>query len=659
MEKTTSLNELLIYWCVKSFAGFIRLLPVNVALRIGRAIGTIAYYFDLRHRAMAYANLKIAFANKKSPAEIRRITRQIFKNYGQNLIELLRLPLLRAETCQEIVEIEGKEHLHEALQQGKGLMLVAMHFGSWELASLACCALGRYKLVAKPQIRMAKLDELLNSYRARAGSETLARGMGTRDIIRSLHQNEMIGIVVDQGGKEGVLVPFFGRKASMSVGAIKLGLKMGVPLCFCVIFRQKGPHHKMKIYPPLELINTGDIDEDVVANLNQIVTKMEYFIEQYPAEYMWFYKIWKYSTESTTLILDDGRTGHLRQSQALAQAVAKALGERGIASEIKTVSVNFKNVLSARLVSGIGVLANRFLCQGRLDFLKGFLSEHCYNELMAFKAEFIISCGSSLASLNYLLTMDHKAKNIAILTPGILDFRKFDLVVLPKHDLWRAQKFPGRVIYTRIAPNLMNPDYLNEQSDLLLKRYSHLKQRSRLKIGFLLGGDTRELALSEAVVKMVINQIKEAAQELNADILATTSRRTSSRIENLVIRELKRFPRCQVLIIANRNNIPEAVGGILALTDVLVVSGDSISMISEAVSARKNPIIFPLQNRNGGLSAKDKYARFAGILNDEGYALSVPTSEVARFIRDIARNKIRMKTINEEELLLNEVRKII
>ncbi len=657
MGKRSSSSEYLIYCSVKAIAAFFRFLPAGAALWIGRLFGRIAYCFDLRHRAMAYANLKVAFSASKSSEELRRITRDVFEQCGQNIVETLRLPRYSSENYREVVEIEGEEYVHDALRRGKGILFVAMHFGNWELASLACASLGPYKLVAKPQTKMAKLDELLIEYRKRAGVQSLSKGMETRSIIRTLRANGMIGIVVDQGGKDGVLLPFFGKTASLSVGAIKIGLKMDVPLCFCVINRKKDARHRLRIYPPISLSKTGELNKDVETNLAAIVKLMENNIRQSPSEYNWFYKIWKYSTESTTLILNDGRTGHLRQSQAVANALNKALSERGVSSTIKTVEVKFRNAWAVPLLSLAGVWANRWFFQGRADCLKMFLSRETYRELMSQRADFVVSCGSSMAGLNYLLTMDHKAKNIVVLKPGLLDFRKFGLVILPRHDKPKDGNHPGRIVYTRVAPNLIDQQYLQEQAELFLKRFSHVKQGYRKRIGLLLGGDTRQYALSEQTVKMVINQLKGAAEELNAELLVTTSRRTPVKIEQLLLRELKKYERCDILIIANKNNVPEAVGGILGVSDILVVSGDSISMISEAVSAGKNTIIFPLQNLNG--RAKHKYALFAEILNDEGYALAVKANDLGRFVIDVARNKIKFKTISEQDTILKEIRKII
>lgn len=656
-----SLTEYLIYYTVKSVGFLICLLPSNVALLIGRMVGRFGYYISIKHKSLACANLKIAFAKTKTPNEINSITKQLFVNYGQNFIELFRLPLMNEKRFTKLIKVEGKEHVDEAIRQGKGCILLPMHFGSWELASLSCAMLGHpYKMFVKPQTKFPKLDELLNSYRTCGGTVLLSRGLGTRELIKSLRNNEVVSMVVDQGGRDGVLVPFFNRQASMSVGAIRLALKFGVPVCFAIIVRGKGANHRLIIHEPMKLENSGDTEEDIVSNLNNIVKVMEHYIEKYPAEYMWFYKIWKYSKESTILILSDGKTGHLRQSQAVGQIIERALSERGIAGTTQIADVKYKNGFCARLMSLIGLFSTSRFYLGRLGFLEWFLTRESFKSIVSLKADFIVSCGSSIASVNYLLCRDHRAKNIAILRPGLLGFRKFTLVILPRHDRPSlGRNYQGRVVWTRVAPNLITKDYMEEQTELLLKRYSHLRNRLKMKIGLLVGGDTKNYTLSESQVRFVVNQIKEAAEETNADVLVTTSRRTPKGIENLLWRELRRYPRCPLIIIANRTEVPEAVGGILGASDIVIVSGDSISMISEAISSGKSTIVFPLQSMDKFRKRFNKYNSFIGQLNDQGYVLSADAKEIGRFIFDIARNKMQTKPVDDRDLILKEIKEII
>ena len=61
-ERKKSLLESFLYYSIKVVGFLIRLLPVNVALAIGRVMGSLAYCFDVRHKYQVYVNLKIAFA---------------------------------------------------------------------------------------------------------------------------------------------------------------------------------------------------------------------------------------------------------------------------------------------------------------------------------------------------------------------------------------------------------------------------------------------------------------------------------------------------------------------------------------------------------------------------------------------------------------------
>ncbi len=659
-ERVNSLKESIAYRIIKIVGIIVRLLPLPVSLTIGRVIGSLGYYFDIRHKSRAYANLKMAFAGKKSSKEIKNITKELFKNYGQNLIELLRMPLMNKSTFEKLVSIEGKENIADALKKGKGCILLAMHFGSWEIASLSCAMLDYpYKVMVKPQNKFSRLDELLNSYRSCGGSVVLSRGMGTRDLIKSLQHNEVLGMVVDQGGRDGILVPFFGREATMSSGAIRIALKMNVPICFSIIIRGKQGKHKMIIHEPLNLEKEESTEENIRANLVTIVKKMEEYIMQYPSEYMWFYKIWKYSKEAHITILFDGKIGHLRQSESIAKSIQQALSEREIVSDVQIVKVVFKSKFIARSFSLMSLLSHPLIHQGRLEFFKWLLTEKSFKEIMSLKTDFIVSCGSSIAGINNFISHDHNAKSIVILKPGILNYNRFDLVVLPQHDAPKQGDYMAPLAITNAAPNLISPEYLEKQSNLLLDRFSHLKNNFKTKIGVFIGGTSNNVFLSEDQIRILAHQLKEIARELKASILITTSRRTPANIEKVLLKNFKKDPSCPLLIIASKNNVSEAVGGILGLSDTVVVSGDSISMISEAAASGKNVIVFYPQTKAKVLKVYNKHKKIIERLNSQGYIRSFNVRDIGHAIYDVAKNKITTKSIDDNQIILEAVRKII
>ncbi len=654
--------DYVLYIVVKISGVLVRHLPLETALLLGRFLGRVAYCFDARHRVQVLLNLKMAFSSTKTPEEIRDIAQKVFMNFGQNMVELLRMPAMTPKSFKEHVAVEGREHVEDALKEGKGVILLAMHSGSWELANLASSTLGGvYKVMVNPQPRFSRLDALLNFYRSCGGSIVLERGTGTRELVKSLLRNEIVAMVVDHGGRSGERVSFFSREASLSVGAVRIALKFGTPICFAIIRREGGTHHRLTIHKKLTLVSSGDLKKDLPDNLARIAGIMENYIRETPEEYMWFYKIWKYSSVSDAVLLHDGRTGHLRQSQAVAKALEENFKKDGRECRINTVDVVYRNRLATRIVVLLSFVNGGLLTLLRRPLLKWCLTPESFKSLFSVKPDFVVSCGSAAAYINFMLATEQYAKNVSILKPGVLNVRRFNLVILPEHDRrWDNNSYDdSNVIFTKGALNLINAEYLQDNAEKLLKHFSHLKIGDNFKIGVLLGGDTKECVLSVKKVKIMLHQLVEVSEEMNADILLTTSRRTSEKVESLIHRHLKHFPRCRLLILANRNNISEAVGGILGLSDMVIVSGDSVSMISEAACSGKPAVVFPIQSRFMLGAKESQHHRFIDVLADQGYILSTDVRHLKQAVYNLVKNKIRLHVLDDSSVVRVGLKRIL
>jgi len=64
-------------------------------------------------------------------------------------------------------------------------------------------------------------------------------------------------------------------------------------------------------------------------NLQKLAGIYERYLQQYPHEYLWTYKIWKYGKEREILILSDGKAGHLHQAESAAKLIIQQLAVRG------------------------------------------------------------------------------------------------------------------------------------------------------------------------------------------------------------------------------------------------------------------------------------------------------------------------------------------
>jgi mitochondrial fission protein ELM1 len=172
-------------------------------------------------------------------------------------------------------------------------------------------------------------------------------------------------------------------------------------------------------------------------------------------------------------------------------------------------------------------------------------------------------------------------------------------------------------------------------------------------IGFLIGGDAKGFSLKKEEVLKVINQIKSACEKFNLDILVTTSRRTSKGIEALVKEEFAHYPRCKLCIIANEKNYPFVIGGILALSEIIITSCESISMISEAASSKKYILVFKSQGLN------NRHLRFLDTFSKKKYIYLTEVAGLSKAIEDILLHKPQIVSLSDNLIVSEAVKNII
>jgi lauroyl/myristoyl acyltransferase/mitochondrial fission protein ELM1 len=628
----------------------IRALPVNSALFLGRRLGDFLYCFDLKHKSQAYANIKTALGNKFSPRQLNKITKNFYRNFGQSLIEMFLIPSISKEYLNKYITVKDKVNISEGFKAGRGVILLGVHSGSWELSNVICANLGfPFNLLVGSQ-RYPRLNKLLNSYRRLKGCKIIERRNGSRELIQALKNNEAIGLTADQGGRTGILVKFFGKEASMPVGAIKLALKYDATLLPCYYTRIKGPYIRTMVGEPLQLKKTpGNREKDICDNLQDVVRIFEGYIETYPEDYLWTYKIWKYGRERNILILSDAKTGHLRQSQSVAKILCNYLADKGIKVRVDTAEVKFRNNFSRLALTFSNCLAGKYHCQGCLWCLRKFLEYDVYKSLVNLTPDMIISCGASMAPVNFVLSRESLAKSIVVMRPSIFSTKRFDLVIMPRHDNPPARK---NVVVTLGALNLIDDEYLREQSEEL-QRYSGLEVKDFKRcIGLMIGGDTRHFSLAKDAVAEVIKQIKSISEIYETDILVTTSRRTPLEVEGLLKQEFKDYARCKALVIANEKNLPFAVGGILGWSQIVVVSCESISMISEAASAGCYTVVFKSE-------VNSRHNRFLSYMAEKEYIYLCQPAELSSVIDFLKKNRPKIKKLNNNFLIENALGRIL
>lgn len=241
--------------------------------------------------------------------------------------------------------------------------------------------------------------------------------------------------------------------------------------------------------------------------------------------------------------------------------------------------------------------------------------------------ELVISCGrrASMAALGLKQIIGNGNTKFIHIHDPCVPLKCFDLVVTVDHD-----KLSGpNVIKTRFALHAVTPAALAQAREHFAPRFADYPKPL---IAVLLGGTTHHYNFTPEAMAQVI----AALQRLPGSLLITPSRRTGE--ENIAMLKAAFAGNPRVYIYDGGEN---PYLGLLALADYLIVTSDSVNMMSEAAATGKPLYILPLPGHRN-----TKQARFAANLIREGIAR--PLGEKLE--------KWDYKIENEMEWLAQEVR---
>jgi KDO2-lipid IV(A) lauroyltransferase len=270
-------------------------LPLGAALRLGGAIGAIAFHLAGRTRRLALGSLAIALP-ERSEAERSGIARAMFVHLGEAALELVAIRSYDAD-LERYVTLAPPELLRDVIARGKGMVFVTGHVGNWELLARRIGRAGIPNAVIAKAGHDPGLNALAERFRASGGVTTLWREDPAtgRAIIRTFKQGRALGILIDQDTNvQGVFVPFFGRLAHTPRAAADLALRFGAPVVVGTIHRKPdGSGHVLEMVEVPYEPAPADREAEVVRLTAACTAALEGAIRKHPHEWVWMHERWK------------------------------------------------------------------------------------------------------------------------------------------------------------------------------------------------------------------------------------------------------------------------------------------------------------------------------------------------------------------------------
>ncbi|HDS05765.1 MAG TPA: lipid A biosynthesis acyltransferase [Deltaproteobacteria bacterium] len=269
---------------------------IPLAVRRGALsfLSYLAYYLSLKHRLITIHNLTRSFPGN-TLENILKIAKASYRSFAIMAAEFPELYRLSKDNLHRRIEVKGLQNYIEACREGKGVLLFSAHFGNWEIGNAALALLTTPLIFMVRRLDSPFLEELTTYLRAICGNLSLHKQKAMRQSLRLMENGETINILIDQNVSvnEGVFVDFFGRPACATSGLTRMAQRTGAAVMPAFTIRLPNGKYLLEIGPKIEIINTGNLDEDVLLNTQKFNTVIEEYVRKYPEQWLWLHQRWK------------------------------------------------------------------------------------------------------------------------------------------------------------------------------------------------------------------------------------------------------------------------------------------------------------------------------------------------------------------------------
>ena len=213
------------------------------------------------------------------------------------------------------------------------------------------------------------------------------------------------------------------------------------------------------------------------------------------------------------------------------------------------------------------------------------INENDRKQFIAPWPKIVIGCGRKSAPIGLWIKeqSNNYSKYIQIMWPSY-PYKNIDMIFTPLHDNIK-KKYNLKRIET--SPNTIDTKLLSK---------SHIKWKNKLlplkkpRVALIIGGNTKKYEFDPIHIKLLFKKIKTILNN-RGSIMITTSRRTSLDCINEIKKEIKKL-KVKSYFWNTNDKTPNPYFGYLAYSDLVVVTGDSVSICSEVCATGKPLLIY-------------------------------------------------------------------
>jgi KDO2-lipid IV(A) lauroyltransferase len=136
----------------------------------------------------------------------------------------------------------------------------------------------------------------VNGIRCLHGNTVLHKDDFARGLLGAMRRGETVGILMDTNmtPPQGVFVDFFGVPACTASGLARVAMRTEAAILpGFLTWREEEKKYVLEFGERLELVRTGNDEQDIVTNTQICTTAIETWVRRFPEQWLWVHRRWK------------------------------------------------------------------------------------------------------------------------------------------------------------------------------------------------------------------------------------------------------------------------------------------------------------------------------------------------------------------------------
>lgn len=326
-EKRHEFRYQLAIFLADVFSWIFWLIPRSLRYWLADRVADVFHRSTHTYRDNVQSNIAQVLGTTPHDDDVVSATRQIFRTSARNFTDLITMPRTSRDSMMRTMSVpnRGWAPIDEALLEGRGVILVACHLGSFDHIGQVIRARGYRLTIVTGRTTSRFIFDGVTHLRGSMGSKLVEPTPGgIRKVIRALRNNECAVIVSDRDYfQNGRPTEFFGRTTTLPPGAIRIARDTGASI-IPIMTRRLGTGHELSIQEPFKVEKTANLEADMAAGFARLVPIMEQGIRERVSQWVMFQRVWPTSPPPLLRVFPEGSP----LESELLEKVVRVLPER-------------------------------------------------------------------------------------------------------------------------------------------------------------------------------------------------------------------------------------------------------------------------------------------------------------------------------------------